>query len=133
MITFEKNEAQDLSLGYYIQFQKSNERCYRVNIRSLGLFRAEVTIMLPDTKKGTWCKGVEQVIENIQSGSRLPLRLNWENAQQFFTLEELAALDYRLGDVPFYLYGVPNSRKSYLETLYRAKHAERERRRRAAK
>lgn len=133
MTTFEKEQAQEHSLGFFVHFECGTNQYFKVTRKFIGPFKAELHIELPNGKRDKWIPGIAQLIDNVQCGNNWPLRIQWVNARDFFTLEQLISLDNLLSDISIYLYGIRDSRAAYIESLYRSSQAERMRLLRSAR
>lgn len=124
MNTFSKTTPYYGSIGFYIQFSATNTPYFRYSAKTIGPYRYTLNISLPESKSEKWLAAVKEIVGRCEKGHAFPLRLDWNNAKDYFTLDQLEELEKDLVGISMYLYGVPSHRESYLHSLWRAKRAE---------
>lgn len=94
-------------LGFFFDFSLSGNPHWEVNLDSEALYRTTVHVLLPESLRGSWIAGLNSIIRRLQCGRCVPIRLDYENAAQFFTFEQLQSLETANPTLNFYLYGAP--------------------------
>lgn len=111
------------SLGLYVTLALTSNT--RIQVIANGpRYRREVTVYLPDNCPDKWTELFCKAVSVVERGECWPIRLDWENTRQFFTLEDIQQAERSLRDIPFCLYNAPaltTTSSLDLDALYKAK------------
>ena len=113
MILLSKPNPTKLSLGLHIKLAESDER-NSASITHDGPFRKYVVLRLKGNDSVKNLETLLYVIAEIENGARFPIRMDWENAKSFFSINQMYHLSAVFGEIPFYLYNANQLRKSSL-------------------
>lgn len=96
------------SLGYFILFSVAPEKKFQLTFHDRSPLRATLTVTLPSEAPEKWVSGFSTVLRHLQGGNYWPIRLEYDNALLYFSMEALQKIEKAHNAIPFYLYGVPD-------------------------
>lgn len=94
-------------LGYFFYFTLTRNQQWEVELVNETRYRINVHVSLPESVRENWLSGFNSIIRRLQIGYRLPIRLDYENVAQFFTVDQLRLLEKANPTVSFRLYEAP--------------------------
>lgn len=99
-------------LGTYLEFSFSRTSQFVVRYTEESLFHERIVIELPACQKEKWVHATAKILGLTQSKQTWPVRMNYDNAHEFFTPGQLAYLERMNSNVSFVMYGAPAEKPS---------------------
>ena len=91
-------------VGFIVTLELTTDTLCAVTQKTTGCQHFSATIALPKGKEEKWCSYVVKAIRRMEKDACFPVHFVWNNAQQFFTMMQLEAIDKQLGNVPIVVY-----------------------------
>jgi hypothetical protein len=102
--------------GLFIHFGLTLEDKFLVTIKNAPVYRSVIDIKLPASKRASWLDGVFTILQRFLK-YYMPIRMEYHNVIQFFTLQQLEALEAGMRLNTIYLHKTPRNLCSSLAAI----------------
>jgi hypothetical protein len=97
-------------LGLRVRFETAPVEKFHVQsslVSPNDAYRYDVTITLPENKPEKWLDGTSKAIDRVEGGDNWAIRLEYDNAIQYFTVEQLQQIAKKQPSYSMTLHNTP--------------------------
>lgn len=107
MLRLNSKPADEKDIGYFVTFAHSEDDKIHVDTDGADRFRIQITISFPDSKMFGKCVFFSAILRRLYAGGLIPIRMDYSNVSEFFSMEELAYIERNCNYFSFHVCNVP--------------------------